>query len=592
MSKKNESDEKLHIETLRLFYDQTRKYKRDSLLMILNPLSAVAINVGIPFFAGISLEQISTNGNDFNKNIILLFVCVVVGIVLNRLGFQALMRTQAKVMSDLSEIVYERVLARGVRYHINNIGGKLVSDANDFFRSYMDITQIFFVNGASFFITVVIGLLVVFTQSVPLGIFILVIISIVGFLVYLDTSKRSLARTIRMEAYRVSVAHYSDSIVNAITVKLFGAEENEQEKYKSLNRHLKEVRLIDWQTAGKSGNSRMALLTLSIVLLLIFLNYLSKNDPSNIGLGLFAFTYTFSLILRLFEINNITRTVEEAFLKSRPVINMLMEPVEVTDNKNAEDIQVSMGGIEFSNVVFAYADGNKDEKIFDGLSISIKPGEKIGFVGSSGGGKTTLTRLLLRFEDINSGSITIDDQNIADVTQVSLRKSIGYVPQEPLLFHRTIKENIAYGKETCSEAEIIQSAKDAQAHDFIEKLPKGYDTIVGERGVKLSGGQRQRVAIARAILKNAPILVLDEATSALDSESEIYVQRALSDLIKDKTTIAIAHRLSTIQKMDKILVLENGQIIEQGTHKELLAKGNGQYAKLWKHQSGGFLQEE
>jgi ATP-binding cassette subfamily B protein len=223
--------------------------------------------------------------------------------------------------------------------------------------------------------------------------------------------------------------------------------------------------------------------------------------------------------------------------------------------------------------------------------LHIKPGEKIGLVGPSGGGKSTLTRLLLRFEELTTGTITIDGQNIAEITQASLREAISYVPQEPLLFHRPILENIAYGRPTATPAEVRAAAKAAHAADFIKDLPHGYDTIVGERGVKLSGGQRQRIAIARAILKDAPLLILDEATSALDSESEVLIQDALWKLMQKRTAIVIAHRLSTIQKMDRILVLEDGAIVEEGTHKQLLKLG-GTYARLWGHQSGGFLEND
>jgi ATP-binding cassette subfamily B protein len=228
--------------------------------------------------------------------------------------------------------------------------------------------------------------------------------------------------------------------------------------------------------------------------------------------------------------------------------------------------------------------------VFDELNLHIQSGEKIGLVGPSGGGKSTLTRLMLRFDDVQAGSITIDGQNIADVTQASLRQNIAYVPQEPLLFHRTIGENISYGRPEAKQSEIAEAARKAKADEFITKLADGYKTVVGERGVKLSGGQRQRVAIARAILKDAPILILDEATSALDSESEVLIQQALWELMKGRTAIVIAHRLSTIQKMDRIIVLDDGKIVEEGTHKQLLAK-KGLYAKLWSHQSGGFIEE-
>jgi ATP-binding cassette subfamily B protein len=224
------------------------------------------------------------------------------------------------------------------------------------------------------------------------------------------------------------------------------------------------------------------------------------------------------------------------------------------------------------------------------FSVMIAPGEKVGLIGPSGGGKTTITKLLLRFLDVQSGAILIDGQDIKHITQASLRRAISYVPQEPLLFHRSLAENIGYGKEQPSHNEIINAAKLAHADEFISELPDQYETLVGERGIKLSGGQRQRVAIARALLKEAPILILDEATSALDSESEKYIQEGFEELMKGKTTLVVAHRLSTIKHLDRIIVLDKGTIVQDGTHAELI-KQKGLYATLWEHQSGGFIEE-
>lgn len=259
---------------------------------------------------------------------------------------------------------------------------------------------------------------------------------------------------------------------------------------------------------------------------------------------------------------------------------------EIVDAPDATQLRADGGQIDWQNVTFEYG----ENKVFDRFNLTITPGQRVGLVGPSGAGKTTFVSLLLRQHDITAGAIKIDGHNIATVTQDSLRENIAVVPQEPLLFHRSIRENIAYGKPGASEEEIIAVAKQAQAHEFITALPEGYDTLVGERGVKLSGGQKQRVAIARAMLKDAPILVLDEATSALDSESEVEIQKALHILMEGKTVVAIAHRLSTLREMDRILVLEAGQIVEDGTHSEL-TKSAGTYQRLWEHQAGGFLQE-
>jgi len=257
---------------------------------------------------------------------------------------------------------------------------------------------------------------------------------------------------------------------------------------------------------------------------------------------------------------------------------------EIKDSSNAKKLQVQNGSITYQAVTFAY----QKEDIFKRLSLNIQPGQRVGLVGPSGAGKSTFVSLLLRQHDIQYGQIMIDGQNIAEVTQDSLRENIALVPQEPMLFHRTIRENIMYGKPDATEEEMVLAATRAQAHEFINQLPDKYETLVGERGVKLSGGQKQRVAIARAMLKEAPLLVLDEATSALDSESEVAIQQALEELMEGKTVIAVAHRLSTLRKMDRILVFENGKIIEDGSHDELAA-GGGLYAKLWEHQAGGFI---
>ncbi len=294
-------------------------------------------------------------------------------------------------------------------------------------------------------------------------------------------------------------------------------------------------------------------------------------------------TYTSGTVLSLGRV--ISRTAK-VYGRAEEGLQEVLVDHEVIDAPDAKALRVSSGALDICALTFAY----QEKDIFTDLTLDIPPGQRVGLVGPSGAGKSTFVSLLLRQHDLNGGSIEIDGQNIAEVTQDSLRQNIAFVPQEPMLFHRSIRENILYGKLDASEAEMIEAAMRANAHDFIIELPDGYDTLVGERGVKLSGGQKQRVAIARAMLKQAPILILDEATSALDSESESLIQSALEELMEGKTVLAIAHRLSTLRKMDRILVFENGRIIEDGTHAEL-TKASGTYSRLWKHQSGGFLVE-
>jgi ATP-binding cassette subfamily B protein len=270
------------------------------------------------------------------------------------------------------------------------------------------------------------------------------------------------------------------------------------------------------------------------------------------------------------------------------MIQILNQKPEVKDPEHPEKSKISDGDLKFVNVNFTHEGAG--DALFQNLSLHVKAGEKVGLVGHSGSGKTTFMRLVLRFSDINGGEILIDDQNIASITQDDLRSKIAYVPQDPIMFHRTLAENINYGEEEVSQEQVVKAAKFAHADEFINQLPDGYKTLVGERGIKLSGGQRQRIAIARALLKDAPLIVLDEATSALDSESEVLIQDSLWKLMEGRTAIVIAHRLSTIQKMDRIIVMEDGAIAEEGTHKDLL-EAKGTYAKLWAHQSGGFMED-
>lgn len=276
-------------------------------------------------------------------------------------------------------------------------------------------------------------------------------------------------------------------------------------------------------------------------------------------------------------------------------INTLSVPQVILDEKDAPEIEVTAGKIDFTQVKFSYLNHEniKTKPVFDDLSLTMSAGERVGVVGRSGAGKSTLINLLLRFYDIQSGSISIDDQTIDKVQQESLRQNIAVVTQDTSLLHRSVRENILFGRPDATEEEMIEAAKRAEAHEFILELKDiegrvGYDAHVGERGVSLSGGQRQRIAIARVILKDAPILIMDEATSALDSEIESAIQKSLYQLMDGKTVIAIAHRLSTIAAMDRLIVFDQGEIIEQGTHKQLM-EAQGVYAQLWHHQSGGFL---
>ncbi|WP_218747025.1 ABC transporter ATP-binding protein [Vibrio parahaemolyticus] len=384
-----------------------------------------------------------------------------------------------------------------------------------------------------------------------------------------------------------------DSYTNIQTVKLFSHSQRETQYAEQgmkgfLNTVYRQMRLVTgFDVAVEISNY---ILVFSVAALSI---YLWLDSAISVG----AIAIAVSLALRVNGMSMwIMWEVGALFENMGTVVDgmkTLSKPIDIQDKPNAKDLVVSQGGIQFDNVSFHYGE---NKGVINHLNLDIKPGEKVGLVGRSGAGKSTLVNLLLRFHDVEEGCIKIDGQNIADVTQDSLRSKIGMVTQDTSLLHRSIRDNILYGNPTASEEELLKATKQAHAHEFIETLTDpfgnvGYDAQVGERGVKLSGGQRQRIAISRVLLKDAPLLVLDEATSALDSEVEAAIQESLNELMQGKTVIAIAHRLSTIAQMDRLIVLDKGNVVEQGSHQELIAH-NGIYAQLWAHQTGGFLGEE
>ncbi|MBL1386401.1 MAG: ABC transporter ATP-binding protein [Colwellia sp.] len=387
-----------------------------------------------------------------------------------------------------------------------------------------------------------------------------------------------------------------DSYTNISTIKLFSYTQREEQYAKQsmdvfLQPVYKQMRLVT--SLNFAINTLNYLLVFSVAALSLYLWSMSA-----ISAGAIAVAVSLSLRLNgmaqwiMWEISSLFENIGTA----TDGMKTLSNPIKVDDKPNANTLEVTQGSIEFKDIHFNYGKAANETNrgpVMNGLNLNIKPGEKIGLVGRSGAGKSTLVNLLLRFYDTDSGTIKIDGQNITDVSQESLRRYIAMVTQDTSLLHRSVKDNILYGRPDATEAEMLNAAKQAKALDFISDLEdskgnKGFDAQVGERGVTLSGGQRQRIAIARVLLKNAPILILDEATSALDSEVEAAIQASLDDLMTGKTVIAIAHRLSTIAQMDRLIVLDNGGVVEQGSHDELIAQG-GIYAGLWAHQTGGFI---
>lgn len=497
---------------------------------------------------------------------------------------------EVRGIQRIMEYVFDHLQHQSSAFHANRFGGALVSNANKFvggYERFMDELTWSITTGIVMLFGSVIALATVSWQYA--------VVLFVGSVTYLLIMGRRTLRGMRYDraladAESDRTAKLADTITNVSTVRSFAGEDTEN---KLFHQETERNKRIYWQLLRFVAiNEMVSQFGTSLITIGAFVGGLIVVTVFNAPLGalFLSVNYTMSVSRRLWESNRVVRNINRSLGDAATMTEILNLEPSIMDVEKPIEAHIHRGEIKLQDVTFSYPESVDQEPLFNKLNLRIKPGEKIGLVGHSGGGKTTVTQLLLRFMDIQDGRITLDGHDIAEMRQRDVRRSIAYVPQESILFHRTLAENIAYGKPGASQQEIEAVAKMAHAHEFIERLPDGYKTLVGERGVKLSGGQRQRIAIARAMLKNAPILVLDEATSALDSESEALIQDALWKLMEGRTAIVIAHRLSTIQKMDRIIVLDRGEVTEEGTHKELLRQ-NGIYASLWGHQSGGFLDE-
>ena len=535
------------------------------------------------------VAQQSISSSVATKYIALFAGLWLLGEMLWRIGLHFLIKLDVEALRALSRSAFSKLAARDYDFYTNNFVGSLSKKASAYARNFEMFTDTLTFNIVNELFPMIFAIIVLWRYSpiIPLAlVFSLMFVVAVAIPII---RRRAKLVTARHEAGSKMIGRLSDTLTNMLTIKSFATETSELRTY---GRHVDDF-TSKFKKAADFQNLRFDIVMSPMyVLTNVFGLMLTINLVRKLGLEpgamLVIFTY-FSQLTRIFwEINRIYRNLESSVTEAAEFVDLLATPPSVQDNSRAQTLQVSHGAIEFSEVSFDYRSEKDTATFLRNLNIYIPANQKVGLVGPSGGGKTTITRLLLRFMDVDHGSVLIDGQNISAVTQESLRKSVAYVPQEPLLFHRSLFENIAYGDESATEADVISVAKIAHAHEFISALPDGYQTLVGERGIKLSGGQRQRVAIARALLKKAKILVLDEATSALDSESEKYIQDGLLKLMKNKTALVIAHRLSTIKHLDRIIVLDQGRVVQDGTHQELIAK-KGLYAKLWSHQSGEFL---
>ena len=493
-------------------------------------------------------------------------------------------RWQPIISNQISDILNDFVQHQSMSFWTGRMAGKINSQINYVSTGFTVIMNFLEIFGSIAMILINVGLVLEINSYVALVFAAVFVFRLIYGLALMKPMSNS-AKTASEENSSLS-GKIVDSISNYSVVKLFAAADTEREYLKPARKKAITTRIYSffiqrwfWGLPNFVWDIAFGLTMLLCVILFSKGNIL----VSEIVFTMSVFFNVMGMISRI--IGQIPDVVEKLGSAKKSYDELNVE-LAVRDVENAPDLIVSHGKIEFKNVWFKY----KRKWVLRDFNLTIKPGERVGLVGPSGAGKSTLVHLLMRFYDPTRGEILIDGQDIKTITQDSLRRSIAFIPQEPTLFNRTIRENIEYGKPGATDRQIRDAAHRAAAHDFIMGTEKKYDSMVGDRGIKLSGGQKQRIAIARAFLKNAPILVLDEATSALDSETEIAIQKSFDELARGRTTVAIAHRLSTLRNMDKIVVLNNGVVVEYGTHNQLLRR-RGEYWRLWNLQSGGFIQE-
>ncbi len=506
---------------------------------------------------------------------------------LRRLQFLLIAKLESRVMSDLSTSSFNYIINHSYHFFVSNFVGSLVRRVTRYAKSYEVIADailfqlfpgVLLAGGIIFILYLRHPLL-----GLGLAVWLVLFLSLQIFLIN------------RIHSYRVKAAEddsavtgvLSDALSNQSTAALFSGIRHERRRFAESVGQLQKSRYRAWRSDDNVWAIQGFLIATVNIGLLFGALVLWRRGLLSVGDFVLIQTYLLTLFERLVQAGREIKHVFSAIAEATEMSEILRIPHEIRDNPDAVPLVIQKGEIVFDNVDFKYFDGHP---VLSKFSLIVKGGEKVAFVGPSGAGKTTVTKLLLRLYEITGGEIRIDGQNINTVTLESLRKHIGFVPQDPVLFHRNLLENIRYGRQDATEEEVMEAAKRAHCHEFILRMPHGYQTLVGERGIKLSGGERQRIAIARAILKNAPILVLDEATSALDSESESLIQDAFETLMEGKTVIAIAHRLSTVIKMDRIVVIEEGKVTAEGSHEDLLAQ-EGRYQTLWNIQAGGFTDE-
>jgi ATP-binding cassette, subfamily B, bacterial len=582
-------------EVIYFFWQGIKPQKWWFYFLIFCIIGANVTGIIVPLFYKDFFDTIVLGGNKLivaKSLLVIIFYILFLNViqwVFYRLATLANIKYQINTIARLKQNSYNHLIEHSYSFFAGNFVGSLVQKVNRSARSFERLSDNLIWNLLPLAIKLVMIFTVVFFINRQIAL-VLLLWACIFLLFNIIFSQWKLKYDLKFSAMdSKTTAYLADTLTNQNTVSLFSAFKRESEGYKKVTNEHAAIGTFTWTLDGiiEGGQHILGV----IIEFLIFAMALLYWQQGIITIGVFVLlsSYIIDLVHQLWGFTRIIRDTYHNYADSKEMVEIMMLDHEIIDIPSAKKLSIDRGVIEFKSLEFSF---HGTRKVLNDINIAIKPGEKVALIGPSGAGKTTFIRLLLRLYTPTKGHILIDGQDITKVTQESLRDNIALVPQDPILFHRTLAENIAYGKPRASKKEIKKAAQMAHCDEFINNLPSGLETFVGERGIKLSGGERQRVAIARAILKSAPILVLDEATSSLDSYSEMLIQDALNNLMQGKTVIVIAHRLSTIQKMDRIIVIDEGKIVEQGKHEELLENENSTYRKLWKLQAGGFLKEE
>lgn len=524
------------------------------------------------------------NIDKVEKYILIFLIASLVAIAIGSAGDLIGLRSENNAYGKLMVGFYKRLTNKDMAFYRDHQTGYLTALFRQHLDSALDFVRRFRIDWVRNFISLTFPVIILYTQSWQIGTLVLLMVVSQIFYMLWASKKVNKYRDMSHEVYRKISGEVSDDLTNIVAYKSSGHEQESLSRIKKLAKQETNIFTLRRSKVVYLDLPRNIVTTALAAFAFWTVINISNSSSETVMLMVLTLTYIFQILRNVSDLPDQIAYHDDLVTKLYPTLDILNSSDErIRDPLEPMPYEPKSASVDIENLDFRYKD-SIDRYVFKNLDLHIAAGEHVGIVGLSGAGKSTLASLLMRFDDADSGSIKIDGVDIRNVSQSSLRKSIAYVPQEPVLFHRSVKENIAYDKPASSSKVIEQAAKAAHAHNFIEVLPKGYDTIVGERGIKLSGGQKQRIIIARAILKDSPLILFDEATSALDSESEHIIQQALPEIIGNHTAIIIAHRLSTVAKLDRIIVIHDGEIEEQGTHTELLEL-KGRYHALWTKQT-------